>query len=306
MEKEGQGRFSEDTLETIKTYFLREVKEKKLLPMKPQSLRDEKFLKQIFGFLDPGIGLVFMMDEFRGGLIGLGKRITGAGYSEEDQELLRSLMKHFMIFLERARSFEKIQALNQDLEQRNVQLQKTILELTMSRKKIERLQETGPQITSVITKELERSRRASFRDLLFIVVLGLAIGLIYNFANPEGIRIIPQAWSAKTIPGIDVRWAKLKYDAGNIVFVDARPENFFNQGHIQGAVNLPPALFDFVYLMKLKDQNPAREIIVYGRNISRHYDQEVAFHLQSKGHAKVSILSGGLPHWQQEGFPLGP
>jgi 3-mercaptopyruvate sulfurtransferase SseA len=58
--------------------------------------------------------------------------------------------------------------------------------------------------------------------------------------------------------------------------------------------------------MKFSGLDPAKEIIVYGRTISRHYDEEVAFKLTSRGHSNVKVLPGGLPAWKEKGYHLVP
>ena len=84
----------------------------------------------------------------------------------------------------------------------------------------------------------------------------------------------------------------------------SRPREFFEQRRAKGAVNLPAALFDFVYGMNLEGQDPAREIIVYGHTVSRRYDADVAELLRERGHANVKLLSGGLASWEEKGFPV--
>jgi len=86
--------------------------------------------------------------------------------------------------------------------------------------------------------------------------------------------------------------------------VDARPAEYYRQGHIPGAVSLPTALFDFVYMMKFAGTDPEREIIVYGRDISRLHDEETASRLQARGHRNISIMPGSLAAWQKRGYPL--
>lgn len=41
------------------------------------------------------------------------------------------------------------------------------------------------------------------------------------------------------VPRIKVEEAKKEWDAGNIVFVDSRPETAFKQEHLPGAINIP-------------------------------------------------------------------
>ncbi|MCP4112820.1 MAG: rhodanese-like domain-containing protein, partial [Desulfobacteraceae bacterium] len=96
----------------------------------------------------------------------------------------------------------------------------------------------------------------------------------------------------------------LKHEAESVIIIDARPSEFFRQKHIKRAVNLPPALFDFVYMMRFNNLDPQKELIVYGRNISRHYDEEVVFKLVSRGHKNVKVLAGGLPAWEKAGYPI--
>ncbi len=65
--------------------------------------------------------------------------------------------------------------------------------------------------------------------------------------------------------------------------MDARPREFYEHRHVPGAVNLPLALFDFVYGMEMAQIDPAREIVVYGGNVSRRYDDDVAALLLERG-----------------------
>jgi 3-mercaptopyruvate sulfurtransferase SseA len=132
------------------------------------------------------------------------------------------------------------------------------------------------------------------------------LGLIFNFANPSGISLIPLTWLHKSPPLIEVQLAKTKYDSKTALLVDARPQVFYNQRHIPGAVNLPLSLFDFIYMMRFSNIDSQKEIIVYGKSFSRQYDKEVALKLTARGHTNVMVLAGTLSVWGKEGYPLGP
>ena len=58
--------------------------------------------------------------------------------------------------------------------------------------------------------------------------------------------------------------------------------------------------------MKLAQVPQDQELIVYGRNFSRRYDQEVGLKLKSKGHTRITILTGDLSEWRRSGLPLVP
>jgi hypothetical protein len=54
---------------------------------------------------------------------------------------------------------------------------------------------------------------------------------------------------------------------------------------------LPLALFDFVYMMRFSQIDPQQPMVVYGRNISRHYDEEIAYQLKQRGHSTIYVLT---------------
>jgi rhodanese-related sulfurtransferase len=88
------------------------------------------------------------------------------------------------------------------------------------------------------------------------------------------------------------------------VLVDARPKELFDQKHIPNAINVPLALFDIMHMMKLNNLDPETPLIVYGSNISRRYDEELAFRLKQRDHDHVVVLAGGLGGWEAQGYPV--
>ena len=261
-------------------------------------------LKALFNPLDLGLWFVFHEDHL--GFIDLRRERTLASFTVEEQQVLKDLTNIFLVFLERAKAWEKVRDLTLEVEQKRVQLKKISIDLNVSKSRIQVFEKSRPRLRQAISRELERSRRISAMDILLIVSLGLVLGTIFNLINPGGINPIPQIWLNPSSTEIDARSAKMKFDAGEALFIDARPNNQFIEKHIRGADNLPQALFDFVYLMKFSRLEPDQELIVYGRNVSRYYDQEVAYLLASRGHYKVKVLSGGLAAWQERGYPTGP
>jgi rhodanese-related sulfurtransferase len=219
-------------------------------------------------------------------------------------ELLLTQTSNFLVFLKNVRSFETIQALNQDLEQRNRELQQTIDELTASRRKIEMLERAGAHIKAVLQRETERLQRVTALDLVLILAAGLLLGLLFNLSNPHGTAVIPSAWKRPAAVRIAPAPVRRMLETGQAVLVDARPAEFYRQRHIQGALNVPPSLFDFIYAMRFADLDLEKPVVVYGRNISSHYDEEVAFKLSSRGHQRIRILEGGLEAWEELGLPV--
>jgi rhodanese-related sulfurtransferase len=148
-------------------------------------------------------------------------------------------------------------------------------------------------------------RQISWFDYLLIGGLSIILAVGFNFFNPNGIPLV-QGWGeTEPVAHIALPEALEAYRNQSAKFIDARPTNFYNQKHIKGAINLPMPLFDFLYLMQLSQVDKGKTLIVYGRNISRHYDLEVARKLLLRGHQDVRILGGGSGAWSPH-FPLEP
>jgi len=252
------------------------------------------------------IAILFKVDESARGLLCLGKRLVETQYGAKERELLLAFTHTFLAFLKNSKSFETIQRLNAEHQQKNIELEKTVQALSESRSTIAGLEKAGERIKSTIARAMARSVQVSVMDVALILIAGMVLGLVYNFASPSGIPIIPRIWLYPPSPRITVKDVNTLLQTQQPLLVDARPVEFYKQEHIRGALNLPLALFDFVYMMRFSQIDPQQPIVVYGRNISRHYDEEVAHQLTERGHPNVSILTGGLKAWQAEGLSLSP
>lgn len=306
IETESRKTLSQDQNNSMIKQCFEYAKVNNLTPMKAQRLAGRSIWSNTARPMEVKIEILFVINESIIGLIGLGNKITRHNFSEDELELVMTLVHHFMVFWDNAKSFETIQRLNINLEKRNIELNKTIEHLRASKNKIEVLERAKAHIKSAVQRDMEKTARMSAKDIILIFSVSLLLGLVFNFSNPVGVVLIPQNWLRKPPSLIDANWAKLKHDGGAALFVDARPAEFFKQSHIQGAINLPLALFDFVYMMNFGNLDTQKEIIVYGRNISRHYDEEVLFKLTARGHENVKVFPEGLPAWKRNGFPLGP
>lgn len=251
-------------------------------------------------------GAWFIVDENTFGFAGLGDRLSNVGPSPEEREFLLTHAGAFAVFLKNARLFEQTRRLNEELAAGNAELRETLDNLTKTRLEADGLKLAKERIKSMVRHEMGRAERVTLLDFFMILGVSLVIGLFFNFAHPGGIPIIPPSWGRPTFAAVDATLARRAAETDGAILVDARPREFFEERRIKGAVNLPPSLFDFVYGMSMEGENPGREIIVYGRNVSRYYDEDVAERLRERGHENVKILSGGLPSWEEKGFAVEP
>jgi len=149
---------------------------------------------------------------------------------------------------------------------------------------------------------------------VFIGIVVLLFASIFNISNPNRINVIPKFHDPEEISKVDMSEAKEKFDSEETIFVDARPDNFYNKIHIKGAANLPLPIFEIKYGMEFINVDKEKEIIVYGRSIGAQYDEEVARLLQLNGHENVKILMGDHPYqplrwialdtWKENGYPV--
>jgi rhodanese-related sulfurtransferase len=162
---------------------------------------------------------------------------------------------------------------------------------------------------SKLQKETRRQYRApkmSWLDFFGIFVLTLLCGLLFNMSNPNGINLVPDMWSDEPVASVVPSVARSKQENFGALFVDARPNGFYKQERIKGAVNIPLSLFDIMYVMELAEIERDKEIIVYGRSISSRYDEKLVRKLVYRGHKKVSRLAGGLSAWKKKGYATEP
>ena len=250
--------------------------------------------------------ILFRIDRAASGVLCLGSRLIEDQYGNTEKELLVTFTQTFLAFLKNSKSFETIKRLHHDQQQKNIELEKTVQALSESRRIIAGLEKAGERIKSALAGAMVRSTRASLLDIALILLAGTILGLVYNFAGPAGIPVVPSVWRHPPTARLDLDQARALMDSRPALLVDARPAEFYNQRHIRDALNLPPALFDFVYMMRFSRIDPQTPVVVYGRNISRLYDEEIAYQLTRRGHTNVFVLTGGLAAWQARGWDLSP
>ena len=142
----------------------------------------------------------------------------------------------------------------------------------------------------------------SWFDFLLVIGVSVLLAITFNISNPYGIPLVPVR--PDPVPSISASAAMENYRQGQTLIVDAMPNNFYQLRHIKGAVNMPMALFDIVYLMSFSEADKDKKIVVYGNTVSRPYDLEIADKLLQRGYRDVRVLDGGLRAWEANGYPV--
>jgi len=221
-------------------------------------------------------------------------------------------------------SFGEVALLTGEARSASVETLEETQALVLTKEQFEQVLKSHPEVSLTFIKQLsgwlkrdeqaletEARRMAtppqmSWFDFVLLIGISVLFALVFNQSNPNGIPLFQKLTSKEAIPSITLFAAAEEYKQGEAVFVDAMPANFYEKRHIKGSVNVPPALFDIVYLMNFDGEDKTKKIIVYGRTISKLYDLEVANKLALRGHKNTKVLEGRLSDWEKKGYPVEP
>jgi class 3 adenylate cyclase len=122
-----------------------------------QSIAEIKAFSKSDTFLAPIVlALPFILDNDTIALMGLGPKLAGGEYTQDDKELLYTLLNNLAAAVKNAKSFDEIQRLNRDLEEKNIELSKTLQELKDSLRKIEILEKVKANLCKFIPTTVSR------------------------------------------------------------------------------------------------------------------------------------------------------
>jgi rhodanese-related sulfurtransferase len=156
------------------------------------------------------------------------------------------------------------------------------------------------------------------KQALLLLVLAISIALVVNQFSPVGIALIGQWDQDKGVISAhakdeihdsrlvidNIKIAKLSYDGGKTLFVDARSNDDYNEGHIKGAITLPVGEFDERVGNLLDNYSPDQSIITYCSGRTCEDSHRLAQMLIDLGYENVSIMIDGFPGWKENGYPV--
>jgi len=154
---------------------------------------------------------------------------------------------------------------------------------------------------------------------LGIILIGSAVGLVYNAISPGGITLKGN-WSPKMTldsltvpygyeeevdpPAISLDYAMMKFQSKNTVFLDSRYPEDFKAGHIKGAINLPYEEFEEHAPQVLPKLPKEEEIIAYCDGTECETSLQLARELLELGYKDVKVLFGGWQEWKKAGLSV--
>jgi len=141
-------------------------------------------------------------------------------------------------------------------------------------------------------------------EILMIALLGAGAGALLNALRPDPLPYVLPGSVLQIESGVRavfIREAHRLFEAGDYIFVDAREEEEFRAGHIEGALSVPVALFDALY-PELQVWVAGQPLLIYGGSPSLLSADELARRLRAKGEKKLLIFAAGFEGWRARGY----
>jgi rhodanese-related sulfurtransferase len=160
--------------------------------------------------------------------------------------------------------------------------------------------------------------RKTIKEIIILVGVAVALAFVANTFSPRGIALVGRWDAAKGVItanpkntvdfGISeihqVEVAKQIFDKGEVLFVDARSQQNYEEGHIPGAVSLPLGRFDEQIESFLNQYPPDQPIVTYCSGRTCEDSHNLARMLAAVGYSDIRIFIDGFLGWEGEGYPI--
>ncbi len=158
---------------------------------------------------------------------------------------------------------------------------------------------------------LRQSLIDTVREACFIMALSIIAALAVNLARTDFIPFI-QDWSIEArlsqdngdSLSIPLSEAKTLFKGNKAIFLDARGQELFNEGHIKGARNLPWHAVDDYFPEIIKDMDRETPVITYCDGESCNLSHDLALFLKNMGFTQVKVLVNGWTAWVENNLPI--
>jgi len=149
------------------------------------------------------------------------------------------------------------------------------------------------------------------RQMVFILLISTALGMTVNLIRPDSIpfvgswsmanKLVTQDGDTLAIPLED---AATLFTENAAVFLYARSPAEYDQGHIQGAVNLPWHDVDNYFETVIMTLDPEATFITYCDGEACLLSHDLAMLLKDLGFTRVKVLVNGWTLWKEHDLPV--
>jgi len=142
------------------------------------------------------------------------------------------------------------------------------------------------------------------KDIAVILVAAAAAGLAINLFHPRGfVPVSRQELALKRVVPVSAAEAKIKYDAGMALFIDAREKAEYDDGHIAGAGSVPASAPPAGAIAAAMAR--PLELVVYCDGAACGAAEKLARAIIGRGYGRtVYVIRDGFPAWEERGYPV--
>ena len=136
-------------------------------------------------------------------------------------------------------------------------------------------------------------RSSLVRQVLILAALALAPGVAGAVYFRHKI-----SWRSPILPSELATVDQARAWGGNVIWVDARPDDEFASDHVPGAISLNEDRWNELLPEFLAAWSPGKKIVVYCSSLSCNASREVARRLRKEAQLPdVFVLEGGWEAW---------
>jgi len=150
-------------------------------------------------------------------------------------------------------------------------------------------------------------------QIIVIAITSTVLSLTLNAVRPDGIPLLAKELAVAEeieyttaeprLLAITLDQALELYQKGT-VFVDAREPEYYQEGHIKGAWNIP---FFLELVFKLDSlQGKDAPMVIYCSGDECGSSEDLAYELQAEGFSNLLVFKGGWTAWNTSGHPIEP
>ena len=150
-------------------------------------------------------------------------------------------------------------------------------------------------------------------QIIVIAITSTVLSLTLNAVRPDGIPLLAEELAVAEEIEYDTAEPRLfaitldqaleLYQKGT-VFVDAREPEYYQEGHIKGAWNIP---FFLELVFKLDSlQGKDAPMVIYCSGNECGSSEDLAYELQAEGFSNILVFKGGWTAWNTSGHPIEP
>jgi len=150
-------------------------------------------------------------------------------------------------------------------------------------------------------------------QIIVIAITSTVLSLTLNAVRSDGIPLLAEELAVAEVIEHDTAEPRLLsitldqalefYQKGT-VFVDAREPEYYQEGHIKGAWNIP---FFLELVFKLDSlQGKDAPMVIYCSGDECGSSEDLAYELQAEGFSNLLVFKGGWTAWNTSGHPIEP